>query len=66
MHRPLDRGAGRSQPVTIALEQGLVARLSPAAAFAVPDEPIGGSPTGEPAGPVIAQGAISGVKCVTG
>ncbi|TAN00659.1 MAG: hypothetical protein EPN40_03600, partial [Rhodanobacteraceae bacterium] len=36
----------------------LVARLDPTAALAVSVEPPGGSPTGQPTGPVIAKGAI--------
>lgn len=56
----------RSEPVTIALDQAMVARLGPAAAFAVSVEPIGGSPTGQPTGPVIAQGSIAGVKAARG
>ncbi|TAL86182.1 MAG: anti-sigma factor [Rhodanobacter sp.] len=49
------------QPTTLALDPALVAQLGPKAALAVSVEPIGGSPTGQPTGPVIAKGAISGV-----
>lgn len=45
-------------PVTIELRANLVARLGPTAALAVSVEPPGGSPTGQPTGPVIATGAI--------
>ncbi len=46
------------QPTTLALDPALVARLGPTAALAVSVEPVGGSPTGQPTGPVIAKGAI--------
>lgn len=45
-------------PTTIQLDKTLVARLGPTAALAVSVEPPGGSPTGQPTGPVIAKGAI--------
>lgn len=44
------------------LTPNLLARLSPTAALAVSIEPPGGSPTGQPTGPVIAQGALSGTS----
>ncbi len=47
-----------SAPVTIDLPPSLVARLGPTATLAVSVEPIGGSPTGRPTGPVIGTGAI--------
>ena len=47
------------KPTTLALDPALLARLGPTAALAVSVEPIGGSPTGQPTGPVIAKGAIS-------
>lgn len=47
-----------SGPTTIALGAELVARIGPTAALAVSVEPPGGSPTGQPTGPVIAKGAI--------
>ncbi|MGA7438198.1 MAG: anti-sigma factor, partial [Luteibacter sp.] len=40
------------------LPRDLVSRLGPSAALAVSVEPTGGSPTGQPTGPVIAKGAI--------
>jgi anti-sigma-K factor RskA len=46
------------KPTTLALDSALLARLGPTAALAVSVEPVGGSPTGQPTGPVIAQGAI--------
>lgn len=45
-------------PTTLALDAALVARLGPTAALAVSVEPPGGSPTGQPTGPVIAKGSI--------
>lgn len=45
-------------PTAIALNSTLLARLGPSAALAVSAEPPGGSPTGQPTGPVIAKGAI--------
>lgn len=47
-----------SGPTTIALSKTLVSQLGPTAALAVSVEPPGGSPTGQPTGPVIAKGAI--------
>jgi anti-sigma-K factor RskA len=44
------------------LSAALLAQLGPTAALAVSVEPLGGSPTGQPTGPVIAKGAISGVR----
>jgi anti-sigma-K factor RskA len=48
----------RDKPVTLALDSALLARLGPTAELAVSVEPVGGSPTGQPTGPVIAKGAI--------
>lgn len=45
-------------PTTIALDKTLLAQLGPTAALAVSVEPPGGSPTGQPTGPVIAKGSI--------
>ncbi len=45
-------------PITLALRASLVERLGPTARLAVSIEPRGGSPTGQPTGPVIAAGAI--------
>jgi|HubBroStandDraft_1064217.scaffolds.fasta_scaffold101128_2 anti-sigma-K factor RskA len=47
-----------NKPTTLALGSGLLARLGPTAALAVSVEPVGGSPTGQPTGPVIAKGTI--------
>ncbi|MBD8873718.1 anti-sigma factor [Rhodanobacter sp. DHB23] len=48
----------RDQPTTLTLAPALLAQLGPTAALAVSVEPPGGSPTGQPTGPVIAKGAI--------
>ncbi len=50
----------RDKPTTLTLLPALLARLGPTAVLAVTVEPAGGSPTGQPTGPVIAKGAISG------
>jgi anti-sigma-K factor RskA len=42
------------------LNAELLSQLGPTAALAVSLEPPGGSPSGQPTGPVIAKGAISG------
>lgn len=51
----IDTGA----PTTIKLDRALVVRLGPTAALAVSVKPPGGSPTGQPTGPVIGKGSIS-------
>ena len=48
------------RPTTLHLSPAIVARLSNRALLAVSVEPPGGSPTGQPTGPVIAKGAIAG------
>lgn len=45
-------------PTTLKLAPSLLAQLGPTAALAVSVEPVGGSPTGQPTGPVVAKGAI--------
>lgn len=52
-------------PTTLALSASLVARLGPTARLAVSIEPHGGSPTGEPTGPVIAAGQIGAAPAGT-
>lgn len=47
-------------PVTLPLGSALLPRVGPTAVLAVSVEPPGGSPTGQPTGPVIATGAIAG------
>jgi anti-sigma-K factor RskA len=57
--KPISLGMiARDKPVTLALDPALLAQLGPTAALAVSVEPIGGSPTGQPTGPVIGKGAI--------
>ncbi|GLQ45952.1 hypothetical protein GCM10007862_10030 [Dyella lipolytica] len=59
-------------PTTLTLDRAQLAHVGPTAVLAVSVEPVGGSPTGQPTGPVIAKGAIgaapengSSVKSVT-
>jgi anti-sigma-K factor RskA len=47
-----------SDPKRFHLDKALLDRLGPTAALAVSVEPVGGSTTGQPTGPVIAKGAI--------
>lgn len=47
-----------TDPKRFHLDKALLDRLGPTAALAVSLEPVGGSPTGQPTGPVIAKGAI--------
>jgi anti-sigma-K factor RskA len=46
------------QPLSLALPPGLQGSTAPKAVFAVSLEPPGGSPTGQPTGPVVAKGEI--------
>lgn len=48
----------RERPTTLALAPALLKQFATTAALAVSVEPPGGSPTGQPTGPVIAKGAI--------
>lgn len=58
---PIAVGVIRSdRPTVLPLGRALLAQLGPTAALAVSVEPRGGSPTGQPTGPIIATGAISG------
>lgn len=60
-HKPISVGMiTRDKPTTLALAPALRAQLGPTAVLAVSVEPEGGSPTGQPTGPVIAKGAITG------
>ncbi len=54
------------KPITLALSAALVSRLGPSARLAVSIEPHGGSPTGQPTGPVVAAGAIGAAPAGTG
>jgi anti-sigma-K factor RskA len=57
--KPISVGMiARDKPTTLALDSALLARVGVTAVFAVSVEPIGGSRTGQPTGPVIAKGAI--------
>jgi anti-sigma-K factor RskA len=57
--KPISVGMiARDKPTTLALNSTLLARLGPTAVLAVSVEPVGGSPTGQPTGAVIAKGAI--------
>jgi anti-sigma-K factor RskA len=49
------------QPVTLMLGSGLLGQIAATAKLAVSVEPMGGSPTGQPTGAVIAIGAIQQV-----
>lgn len=58
-HKPISVGVISSQHTAVLpLPSALLARLGPKAVFAVSVEPLGGSPTGQPTGAVIAKGAI--------
>jgi len=48
------------RPTSVTLRPELLARLGAQAVLAVSAEPPGGSPTGQPTGPVIAKGTIRG------
>jgi anti-sigma-K factor RskA len=48
-----------NRPVTIKVPQDLLARVNKEAVLAVSLEPPGGSPTGQPTGPVIANGKLA-------
>lgn len=59
--KPIALGViGSHKPTSVALSPALLAQLSAKALLAVSVEPPGGSPTGQPTGPVIAKGTISG------
>lgn len=60
--KPLSLGViARGQPTSVDLQPALLKQLSERALLAVSVEPTGGSPTGQPTGPVVAKGAIRGV-----
>jgi anti-sigma-K factor RskA len=48
-----------AQPIRLDIPPDLAARLTPDAALAVSLEPPGGSPTGQPTGPVVALGKLT-------
>ncbi len=47
------------QPIKLEIPPDLAGRLTPDATLAVSLEPPGGSPTGQPTGPVIAAGKLT-------
>src|SRR5262249_45890961 len=49
------------QPIRLSIPPDLAGRLTPDAGLAVSLEPPGGSPTGQPTGPVIASGKLTGL-----
>ena len=60
--KPLSLGViAHDKPTSVNLRPDRLAQLSARAVLAVSVEPSGGSPTGQPTGPVVAKGAISGV-----
>lgn len=65
--KPISVGMiARDKPTTLPLDPGLLAQLGPTAALAVSVEPVGGSPTGQPTGAVIAKGAIGAAPDAAG
>jgi anti-sigma-K factor RskA len=48
-----------NRPVTISVPEDLLSKVSSEAILAVSLEPPGGSPTGQPTGPVIANGKLA-------
>lgn len=52
---------GSAKPVTVAIPADLRGAIDPKSIVAISVEPSGGSPTGQPTGPVIAKGGISGI-----
>jgi len=59
--KPISLGViARDRPTSIALPPALLAHVEADALLAVSVEPAGGSPTGQPTGPVIAKGVIGG------
>ena len=59
--KPIPVGVFATATVTtLKLTPALLAQLGPKAILAVSVEPLGGSPTGQPTGPVVGTGAISG------
>jgi anti-sigma-K factor RskA len=59
--KPLSLGVvAADRPTTISLSPSLVKKMGPDDLLAVSLEPPGGSPTGQPTGPVVAKGQISG------
>ncbi|MDA3913968.1 anti-sigma factor [Oleiagrimonas sp.] len=60
-HKPISLGLiARDKSTRVTLDPALLAQLGHKALLAVSVEPPGGSPTGQPTGPVIAKGSING------
>jgi anti-sigma-K factor RskA len=49
----------QGQPINLTIPPDLVGRIGPEATLAVSLEPPGGSPTGQPTGPVVASGKLT-------
>ena len=52
---------GAAKPVTVTVQANLRDAIDAKSIVAISVEPAGGSPTGQPTGPIIAKGAISGI-----
>lgn len=60
-HKPISLGVfAPDKAVNLPLSPALASQLNAKALLAVSVEPLGGSPTGQPTGPVIAKGALTG------
>lgn len=60
--KPISLGViGHDKPTALDVPQALLAKLSDKALLAVSIEPVGGSTTGQPTGPVVAKGQFSGI-----
>lgn len=65
--KPISLGLiAENHPTTVALSPTLLAQLGPKALLAVSVEPLGGSPTGQPTGPVMAKGSIGTASAMAG
>jgi anti-sigma-K factor RskA len=59
--RPIALGLiAADHPTALKLSRDTLARMAPEAMLAVSVEPLGGSPSGQPTGPVIATGKVTG------
>ncbi|HEX7340034.1 MAG TPA: anti-sigma factor [Rhodanobacteraceae bacterium] len=58
-HKPISLGLiAENRPTTVRLSSAQLRQLGPKALLAVSVEPHGGSPTGQPTGPVVAKGLV--------
>ncbi|HET7268284.1 MAG TPA: anti-sigma factor [Oleiagrimonas sp.] len=65
-HKPISLGLiAENHPTTVSLSQAQLKQLGPKALLAVSVEPHGGSPTGQPTGPVVAKGHIGAAPVTT-